>query len=81
MGPSSRDQFLGGLHSLITGLWALAHPSAALIEAMAREPRIQALPHGMEAATREALATLISGLRGWGSHTAPPPQPSWSVTA
>ena len=69
----SRDLFLGGLHSLITGLWALAHPSAALIEAMAREPRIQGLPHGMEVATREALATLIRGLQARGSHTAPPP--------
>lgn len=54
--------FLGGLHALVTGYWALTHPSPALTEAMNREPRIQALPHGMEAGTREALATLITGL-------------------
>lgn len=60
---ASHGIFLGGLHALITGHWALAHPSPALTEAMTREPRIQGLPEGMESATREALATLMAGIR------------------
>lgn len=67
--------FLGALHALITGLWALAHPSPALTEAMTREPRIQGLPSGMERDTHEALATLIAGLRVRGPHPTPPRQP------
>lgn len=60
---ASHGIFLGGLHALITGHGALAHPSPALTEAMTREPRIQGLPEGMESATREALATLMAGIR------------------
>ena len=55
--------FLGSLHAIVTGNWALAHPSPALSEAMNREPSIQGLPNGMEIDTQEALATLITGLQ------------------
>lgn len=51
--------FLGELHATVTHTWALANPSPALSAAYATCAAIQ----GMKRVVREALATLLVGLK------------------
>lgn len=55
--------FFSSFHAVVTGTWALANPAPALVEAYRSHSSIHGLPCTPEAAVREALGTLLIGLK------------------
>ncbi|GGJ77746.1 TetR family transcriptional regulator [Deinococcus aquiradiocola] len=61
--PEQKGVFLGELHATVTHTWALAHPASALEAAYAARPDIAVMPNPAQVVVREAIATVLTGLK------------------